>query len=96
MRKINDVLRVKLEARFFYEQIAASLAISKSAASKYGGKAAAAGLDWNAIAPMRKTALEQHIVHGCLDLPNHYALPEYGRIHQDLRRKGMTLVLLWE
>jgi transposase len=23
-------------------------------------------------------------------------LPEYGRIHQELRRKGMTLMLLWE
>jgi transposase len=22
--------------------------------------------------------------------------PDYGRLHQELRRKGMTLMLLWE
>jgi transposase len=25
-----------------------------------------------------------------------YAMPDYGCIHQELRRKGMTLMLLWE
>src|SRR6266702_4415346 len=28
--------------------------------------------------------------------PAGYAQPDYGRIHQELRRKGMTLTLLWE
>jgi len=96
MRKIKDVLRLKLEARLSHEQIAASLGISKGAVSKYVGKAAAAGLDWTTIAPMSETALERHVVHGRLDRPTHYALPDYGRIHQELRRKGMTLMLLWE
>ena len=96
MRKIKDVLRLKLEARLSHEQIAAALGISKGVVSKYVGKAAAAGLDWNAIAPMSETALERHVVQGRLDRPSHYALPEYGRIHQELRRKGMTLMLLWE
>jgi hypothetical protein len=67
----------------------------KGVVSKYVGKAAA-GLDWNAIAPMSETALERHDVYSRLDRPTHYALPEYGRIHQELRRKGMILMLLWE
>lgn len=25
-----------------------------------------------------------------------FVQPDYGRIHQELRRKGMTLMLLWE
>jgi transposase len=25
-----------------------------------------------------------------------YAQPDYGRIHEELRRKGATLTLLWE
>jgi len=96
MRKIKDVLRLKLEARLSHEQIAASLGISKGAVSKYDSKAAATGLDWNAIQPMSETALERHVVHGRLDRPTHYALPNYGRIHQELRRKGMTVMLPWE
>ena len=31
-----------------------------------------------------------------LDRPTHYVLPDYGRARQELRRKGMTLMLLWE
>lgn len=60
MRKIKDVLRLKLDARLSHEQIATSLGISKGAASKYVGKAAAAGLDWNTIQPMSEIALERY------------------------------------
>lgn len=45
MRKFEDVLRLKLDARLSHDQIATSLGISKGAVSKYVGKAAAAGLD---------------------------------------------------
>ncbi len=30
------------------------------------------------------------------DRLSHYVQPGFGRIHQELRRKGMTLMLLWE
>lgn len=46
MRKIRDVLRLKLEARLSHERIAASLGISKGVVAKYVSLAAVAGLDW--------------------------------------------------
>ena len=46
MRKIKDVLRLKLDAKLSHQQIAAALGISKGAVTKYVGLAAAAGLDW--------------------------------------------------
>ncbi|MDB5726764.1 MAG: integrase [Novosphingobium sp.] len=96
MRKIRDVLRLKLEARLSHERIAASLGISKGVVAKYVGLAAVAGLDWATIQTLSDTALERRVVQGRLDRPSHYMLPDYGRIHQELRRKGMTLMLLWE
>ena len=46
MRKIKDVLRLKLDALLSHEQIAGSLGISKGVVAKYVGLAAAAGLTW--------------------------------------------------
>ena len=45
MRKIQDVLRLKLEARFSHEQTGCALDISKGIINKYLTLAATAGLD---------------------------------------------------
>jgi hypothetical protein len=96
MRKIKDVLRLKLQAGLSHERIAACLNISKGVVAKYASLAAAAGLDWLAVERLSETALERHLVGGRADRPSQYAQPNFGRIHQELRRKGMTLMLLWE
>ena len=30
------------------------------------------------------------------ELSRDHVQPDYGRLHQELRRKGITLMLLWE
>lgn len=95
MRKIKDVLRLKHDAKLSHEQIAAALGISKGAVAKYAGLAAAAGIDWGAASPLSEAALEQRLLPAPAKRSD-YMLPDYGRIHQELRRKGMTLMLLWE
>jgi DNA-binding transcriptional regulator LsrR (DeoR family) len=44
MRKIKDVLRLKLDAKLSHQQIADALGLSKGVVTKYVGLAAAAGL----------------------------------------------------
>jgi hypothetical protein len=34
--------------------------------------------------------------HRCVFRTNAYVQPNYGRIHHELRRNGVTLTLLWE
>lgn len=95
MRKIKDVLRLKLQAQLSHEQIAAALRISKGAVTKYTNLASAAGLDWLAVDSLSEAELERRL----LAKPErrcHYVMPDYGRVHQQLQRKGMTLMLLWE
>jgi transposase len=95
MRKIKDVLRLKLDARLSHEQIAAALHLSKGVVTKYVGLAAAAGLDWPALQSLDDVTLEQRLLAGP-EKPRDHVQPDFGRIHQELRRKGMTLMLLWE
>ena len=95
MRKIKDVLRLKLDARLSHEQIAAALGISKGVVTKYVGLAATAGLDWPTVQIHDEVALERLLLVAP-EKPRNHVQPDYGRIHQELRRKGMTLMLLWE
>lgn len=95
MRKIKDVLRLKLDAQLSHERIAASLGISKGVVAKYVSLAAAAGLDWLQVQALDERAL-QHRLLGAPQRASGFVAPDYGRMHQELRRKGMTLMLLWE
>jgi transposase len=95
MRKIKDVLRLKLDAKLSHEQIAGALGISKGVVTKYVGLAAAAGLDWPTVQDSDEITLERRLLVAPQKLRNHVQ-PDYGRLHQELRRKGMTLMLLWE
>ena len=95
MRKIRDVLRLKLEAKLSYQQIAAALDISKGVVTKYVALTKAASLDWTHIQTLDDTALHKHLL-GAPQRVSAFVQPDYGRVHQKLRRKGMTLMLLWQ
>lgn len=97
MRKIKDVLRLKLDAQLSHERIAAALKLSKGVVAKYVSLAAAAELDWPTISGLDEVTLQRRLLNPAeRPRPSQFALPDYGRIHQELRRKGMTLMLLWE
>lgn len=95
MRKIKEILRLKLDARLSHQQIAAALGLSKGVVTKYIGLTAAAGLNWATVQDMDETMLERRLLVGP-ERPRNHVQPDYGRLHQELRRKGMTLMLLWE
>lgn len=95
MRKLKDALRLKFEGGLSHQQIAGALDISKGVVTKYVGLAIAAGLDWQAMAAMDEATLERRLLAS--PRPSDiYAQADYGRIHQELARKGVTLTLLWE
>ena len=95
MRKLKEVLRLKLDARLSHEQVAAALQVSKGVVAKYVGLAAAAGLTWPELQQLDDGELER-ILLVAPGKPRNHVQPDYGRIHQELRRKGVTLMLLWE
>ena len=95
LRMIKDVIRLKWQADLSYEKIAATLNISKGAVTKYVGLAHAAGLDWETVQDWS----EQRLTSALLPKANTtepYITPDWGRIHRELDRKGVTLMLLWQ
>ena len=96
MRKIKDVLRLKLDAQLSHERIAAALGISKGVVTKYVSLAATAALDWQTVRELDEVTLQHRLLGGPPQRASAFVTPEYGRMHQELRRKGMTLMLLWE
>jgi hypothetical protein len=80
MRKIRDVLRLKLDALLSHEQTAAALGISKGVITKYLTMASAAGLDWPQIQTLDETALHNRLL-GTPQRASGFVQPDYGRIH---------------
>lgn len=75
-------------------QIATALGISKGVVTKYVGLAAA-GLDAASLAELDEAGLERRLL--AKPRPSEaYAQADYGRIDQELGRKGVTLKLLCE
>ena len=95
MRKLKDALRLKFEGGQSHQQIATALEISKGVVTKYVGLAVAAGLNWKAIEDMDEATLERRLL-ASPSFRQTYAQTDFGHIHQELGRKGMTLMLLWE
>jgi len=97
MRKIREVLRLRLECRLSLEQIGLALGLSKGVVAKYVKAAAAAQLDWPAVQGLAERGLEERLFPPAAKVRfSDFTPPDYAWIHQELKRKGVTLQLLWE
>lgn len=95
MRKIKDVLRLKFEARLSHEKIAAATGMSKGAVTNTVQRAAEKGLSWPLPADLDDGRLEA-MLYRQAPARRVYAQPDYALMHQELKRNGVTLQLLWE
>ena len=98
MRNIKECLRLKFEAGLSHEKIARALQLSKGVVSKYITAAREAGLDWPALAALEDVELAAALLPPTTQckLRGERVLPDLLAIHRELRRKGVTLQLLWE
>jgi len=92
---IKDVIRLKWHAQLSHAQIASTLKISKGVVAKYVGLATAAGLDWEAVQNWSEQQLSTALQPRSPTSLS-VVVPDWGRIHRELDRKGMTLMLLWQ
>ena len=94
IRMIKDILRLKYQGGLSHDRIAQSLSISKGAVAKYLSLAGAAGLDWPSTVDLDEASLERGLMGGGAAF-SRAVEPDYARVHIELRRKGVTLMLLW-
>ena len=96
MRKIRDVLRLRLGADLSLDEIARALKVSKGVVAKYLTLAKAADIGWPIRADLDDADLERLLFPRRIKAGPTYIEPDHAQVHQELKRKGVTLQLLWE
>jgi transposase len=96
MRHIRETLRLHQQADLSYAEIAGALKIAKSTVGKYVLLARTAGLDWRAAQAMGDAELDALLFRPPVPRSSHQQTPEFAAVHQELKRPGVTLMLLWE
>lgn len=94
MRKIKEFLRLRA-AGHSNRSIAQSLGISHSTARLYRQRVEAAGLSWPLPSELSDGALEALLFPKAPPLLENRPVPDWAEIHRELKRKGVTLQLLW-
>jgi transposase len=96
MRKIREVLRLKYACGLTNRQIAKTRALSRTAVAQYVRRAADAGLAWPLPEDLDDAELERRLFSSAGASPDLRPQPDCAYLHKELRRKGVTLYLLWE
>ena len=97
MRQVREVLRLKHVCGHSGHQIAAMVGVSRYTVAEYLRRAAVVGITWPVPPELDDAALERKLFmppFASTEAPR--PQPEWTRIHAELRRPGVTLLLLWE
>ncbi len=95
MRKISEVLRQRHELNSSHRDIARSLNISKTTVSDYLSRARAAGICWPLPEGCGEKELFERLFLPVVNPANQRTMPNWEWVYQELRKKGVTLQLLW-
>lgn len=96
MRKISEALRLRATG-LSTRKIARSLNVGQSTISEYLKRAERAGLCWPLPDGLDEAALERRLFAPPGGQTRRgLAQPDWAAVHRQLRRKGVTLSLIWE
>ena len=97
MRKVREVLRLKHALGASERRIAVSVGVSRSTIGEYLRRAAVIGITWPVPAELDDAELERRLfLPAGPDGHPERAQPDWNQVHKELKRRGVTLVLLWE
>jgi len=97
MRRVRQVLRLAHEAGVTQRQIARSVRMSPTTVGECLRRAKRAGLCWPLPEDLDDAQLEARLFPPPPKLaPSQRPLPDWAEVHSELKRKGVTLMLLWE
>ena len=97
MRKTKEVFRLKFDCQLSNRKIAKSCLIARSTVAEYLFRFQQAALSWPLPETMDDAELEERLFPATSSIPPaERSLPDWLYIHNELRRKGVTLALLWQ
>jgi hypothetical protein len=97
MRQVREVLRLQGAGGLSDRKIAHSLRGSRPPVAESGRRAQAAGLSWPLPEPRDDPPLERRLFATAAPTPlARRPAPDWSLRHQERKRKGVTLLLLWQ
>ena len=96
MRKTTEILRLKYEAGLTNRQIGRSCGVTHTTVANYLARVEDAGLGWPLPEGLAEERLQELLFPDAGDCQPSRVLPDMEQIHKELRRKHVTLQLLWE
>ncbi len=95
MRKVREILRLRLGGGLSTRQVADSCRVSVGTVSEYERRARAAGLGWPLPADLDDTGLERIVRARECDFRHNRPLPDASYLITEMKRAHVTLHLLW-
>ena len=96
MSKIRQALQLLADSGLSRRQVAAALGISKTTVSEIALYARDAGVDWPLAATFSDDELQARLYPPPRPRSTARSEPDYAGLHQELKRPGVTLQLLWQ
>ena len=95
MSKIKDILRLRFDAGLSLRDISKCCSVGPATVSEILSRFATSGLSWPLPDETSDTELEKAVYKG-KNSSKHKRQPDFALMHQELKRKGMTKLLLWQ
>ena len=98
MRTVREVLRLGLTTELSFRNIGRSLRLSHPTVQKYVQTARQIGLTWEQVQGMTEEELSQamKVVEEPVLVDDQRPMPDCAYIHQEMKKKSVTMVLLWQ
>jgi len=97
MRKIREVLRLFHAMGWSERKIAVTVGIGRSTVGEYLRRASVIGITWPVPEGLDDGELERRLFTApTFEEPQGRAQPNWNYIHKELKRRSVTLLLLWQ
>lgn len=96
MRQVREVLRLMQGCGRSLREAGRAVGVSAATAMEYLRRAEAAGISWPIPAEIDDAALEARLFPAPEGPLIERPMPDWATIHAEMKRKGVTLALLWQ
>ena len=97
MRKVREVLRLRHACGASVRTIARSVGVGHTTVAEYLRRTSVIGITWPVPAEVDDAELERRLFAPAgFNAPSSRPAPDWNHVHAELRRRGVTLLLLWE
>ena len=96
MRKVREVLRLKHTLGMSLRQISEATGVGKTVVGEYVRRARVIGITWPVPEAIDDAELERRLFPVPCEASPPRAVIDWRKVHEEMKRRSVTLVLLWE